>query len=141
MSGADEGLVDRLSGFAAEWTGFSRDAILPEAIRRAAAQFGREGVDARTLLDRAAKGERSVVHALCQAVSVGETFFFRHPEHFRYIASPLLPELLAGGRTAIRAWSAGCATGEETYSIAACLLDLLPKPSAVADEVIGTDLL
>src|SRR5207248_1000033 len=44
-------------------------------------------------------------------------------------------------RSSIRAWSAGCATGEEAYSIAACLLDLLPWPRSVSPEVVGTDLL
>src|SRR5262249_11351958 len=75
------------------------------------------------------------------AVSVGETYFFRHPDHFRWVATRLLPELLEGGRQLIRAWSAGCATGEEAYSIAACLLDLLPMPRSVHLDVLGTDLL
>ncbi len=128
-------LVDRLTDYAAQWTGFSRDAILPDAIRRAAEQLG----EPDQLLRRAKQRDRTVVHALCQAVSVGETFFFRHPEHFRYLASTLLPELLASKRSAVHAWSAGCATGEEAYSLAACLLELLPL--GVAAEVFATDLL
>jgi chemotaxis methyl-accepting protein methylase len=131
----DDSAVATLTALASEWTGFSPDAILPEAIRRAAAQLGTPA----EVLQRAARAERGVVHALCQAVSVGETFFFRQPEHFLFIASTLLPDLLAEGRTTIRAWSAGCATGEETYSIAACLLQLVPAPARAA--VLGTDLL
>ncbi len=141
MSVGPDDLIERLSGFAAEWTGFSRDAILPDAIRRAAAELQRDGKDGQELIDRAARADRAVVHALCQAVSVGETFFFRQPEHFRWIASTLLPELRASGRASIRAWSAGCATGEEAYSIAACLLDLLQGTPASRVEVVGTDLL
>jgi chemotaxis methyl-accepting protein methylase len=133
----DEGAVDDLIGYAAEWTGFSRDAILPEAVRRAAAGLGAPA----EVLRRAASRDREVVHALCQAVSVGETFFFRHPEHFRWVASSFLPDMLEGRRTTIRAWSAGCATGEEAYSIAACLLDVLPWPRNTSVEVLGTDLL
>jgi chemotaxis protein methyltransferase CheR len=72
---------------------------------------------------------------------VGETYFFRHPEQFRWVAGRLLPALLESGRTSITAWSAGCATGEEAYSIAACLLDLLPFPRTATVEVLGTDLL
>jgi chemotaxis methyl-accepting protein methylase len=128
-------LVEQLSEYAAQWTGFSRDAILPDAIRRAAQGLG----DPAEVLRRAAQRDQAVVHALCQAVSVGETFFFRQPEHFRYIATTLLPELFSTRRTSIRAWSAGCATGEEAYSIAACLLELLPL--GVAAEVFATDLL
>jgi chemotaxis protein methyltransferase CheR len=133
----DDHALDQLIAFAAEWTGFSRDAILPDAVRRAAAGLGAP----EEVLQRAAARETKVVHALCQAVSVGETFFFRHPEHFRWIAASLLPELLDGGRGSIDAWSAGCATGEEAYSIAACLLDLLPWPRTISVEVLGTDLL
>ena len=130
-----EAFVERLVDYAAEWTGFSHDAILPDAVRRAGAQLGAPD----DVLRRAAAGERRVVHALCQAVSVGETFFFRHPEHFRTIASIVLPELMEKKISTVRAWSAGCATGEEPYSLAACLLDLLPPGIGV--EVLGTDLL
>jgi chemotaxis methyl-accepting protein methylase len=130
-----ESLVDQLIDYAAQWTGFSRDAILPDAIRRAAATLGQP----EDVLQRAARRERRVVHALCQAVSVGETFFFRQPEHFRAIAGSVLHELLQTKCESVRAWSAGCATGEEPYSLAASLLDLLPP--GISAEVLGTDLL
>ncbi|HET7787134.1 MAG TPA: CheR family methyltransferase [Myxococcales bacterium] len=133
----DDETVDRLIGCASAWTGFSRDAILPDSVRRAAAQLGAP----EDVLARAVRDDSAVVHALCQAVSVGETYFFRHPEHFRFIASGFLPGFLSVPRVSLRAWSAGCATGEEAYSIAACLLDLVPSPRTVSVEVLGTDLL
>ncbi len=132
----DEHLLDQLTECAARWTGFSRDAILPDAIRRAVLSLR---ADPEELLSRSAAHDPAVVHALCQAVSVGETFFFRHPEQFRWVAQEWIPEVLAGKRSGVRAWSAGCATGEEAYSIAACLLDAMPGPATV--EVLGTDLL
>ena len=135
MMAPDDPALALLSDYAAEWTGFSRDAILPDAIRRAASRLG--GAPG-LLLSRAAAHDPAVVHDLCQAVSVGETFFFRHPEHFRFIGQKLIPGLIASGATPLRAWSAGCATGEEAYSLAACLLDLLPSKRL---EVLGTDLL
>ena len=134
MMAPDHPALVRLGDYAAEWTGFSRDAILPEAIRRAASLLG--GAP-ELLLSRAAAHDPAVVHDLCQAVSVGETFFFRHPEHFLFIAQTLLSGLTSSA-TPLRAWSAGCATGEEAYSLAACLLDLLPSRRI---EVLGTDLL
>lgn len=135
-AGFDDRAVERLTALASEFTGFSREAILPEAIRRAAAKLGGT---ADEVIARAERRDGAVVHALCQAVSVGETFFFRQPDHFRFLASNTLPELVSSGRKLIRAWSAGCATGEETYSLAACLLDLCP--AGVGVEVLGTDLL
>jgi len=132
----DERVLDRLAECAARWTGFSRDAILPDAIRRAARSLGAAPED---LLARSAAHDPALVHALCQAVSVGETFFFRHPDQFRWVVSELIPELFAAKRSSVHAWSAGCATGEEAYSIAACLLEAMPRDSSV--EVLGTDLL
>jgi chemotaxis protein methyltransferase CheR len=129
-------VLDRLSEAAAKLTGFSRDAILPDAIRRAVRALGAAPEE---LLSRCAAGEPAVVHALCQAVSVGETFFFRHPEQFRWVVQEWIPERVAAQRSGVRAWSAGCATGEEVYSIAACLLETMPPASAI--EVLGTDLL
>ena len=137
MNRYDDETIDRLIGCASAWTGFSRDAILPDSVRKAAAQLG----EPDDVLPRAVRDDRAVVHALCQAVSVGETYFFRHPEHFRFIASELLPAFLSAPRSSIRAWSAGCATGEESYSIAACLLGAIPWPRTLSVEVLGTDLL
>jgi chemotaxis protein methyltransferase CheR len=132
----DDRVLNRLAECAARWTGFSRDAILPDAIRRAARSLE---ADPEQLLARSAAHDPELVHALCQAVSVGETFFFRHPDQFRWVVGEFIPELFAAKRSSVRAWSAGCATGEEAYSIAACLLDAMPRESSV--EVLGTDLL
>jgi chemotaxis methyl-accepting protein methylase len=132
---APEEMIDELAGYAAAWTGFSRDAILPDAIRRA---LGKGPPD--EALRRARHRDPALVHDLCQAVSVGETFFFRHPEHFRYITGQFLAARVEEGATHLRAWSAGCATGEEPYSLAACLLDAASGPAGSV-EVLGTDLI
>ncbi len=134
--------IDALTDCASGFTGFSREAILPEAIRRAAVDLlqAQPGWSVDELLRRAAARDGAVVHALCQAVSVGETFFFRHPDHFRFLSSTLVPALVRAGRPAIRAWSAGCASGEEAYSLAACLLDAAAG-SGTPVSVLGTDLL
>jgi chemotaxis protein methyltransferase CheR len=131
--------IERLVQHAAAFTGFSREAMLDAPLRRVAEQLERSFGSEDQVLFRAARHDREVVDALCQAVSVGETFFFRQPEHFRWIAARLSVVWAEEGRSELRAWSAGCATGEETYSLAACLLDLAPKGAAVS--VLGTDLL
>jgi chemotaxis protein methyltransferase CheR len=136
MRTVDEQVIERLTEYAARYTGFSLDAILPDAIRRAA---GKLAGDPERILLRAANGEANVVRALYQAVSVGETFFFRHPEQFGFIGRTLVPEWIAARKHCINVWSAGCATGEEAYSLAASLLDLLPKHVEVS--ILATDLL
>jgi chemotaxis protein methyltransferase CheR len=131
--------LERLAEHATAFTGFSREAILDAALRKAAEQLERSFGSEDEVLSRAARRDREVIDALCQAVSVGETFFFRQPEHFRWIAARLSLAWAQEGRSEIHAWSAGCATGEEAYSLAACLLDLAPPGAQVS--VLGTDLL
>jgi chemotaxis methyl-accepting protein methylase len=70
-------------------------------------------------------------------LTVGETYFFRHPEDFAVLRRHVVPALLGAGHTQLRAWSAGCATGEEAYSLAICLCSVAPATSV---EVLGTDL-
>jgi chemotaxis protein methyltransferase CheR len=53
-------------------------------------------------------------------LTVGETYFFREPLHFEFLRTRALPALLAlrGASHVFRVWSAGCASGEEAYSLA-----------------------
>jgi chemotaxis protein methyltransferase CheR len=53
-------------------------------------------------------------------LTVGETYFFRDPGQFNFIRRELLPAIRRrhGHDHALRAWSAGCASGEEAYSLA-----------------------
>lgn len=83
--------------------------------------------------ERSPSGAALDLGRVVAACSVGETMFLRHPEHFsalRHVALSL-PSL---GKRPIHVWSAGCATGEEAYSIAAVLHGLVPV------RVLGTDL-
>jgi chemotaxis protein methyltransferase CheR len=62
---------------------------------------------------------------LIDRISTNHTFFFREPEHFRFMSETLLPslclELESRRERDIRIWSAGCSSGEEPYSIAITL--------------------
>src|SRR5262249_33703316 len=71
------------------------------------------------------------------ALLVGETYFFRQAEHFELLVASAIPDLAHEVEGPIRAWSAGCSTGEEAYSIAACFLAARPQVQA---EVCGTDI-
>ena len=130
--------LGRLAELACTVTGFTADAILIDRLRAASQELLAACADEAELLGRAARRDPEVLEALARAVSVGETWFFRQPEHFRYLRDHLLPGLLLDGRRALRAWSAGCASGEEAWSIAATLADSAP---GVAVDVLGTDLI
>ena len=75
-------------------------------------------------------------------LTVGESFFFRNEHHFRVLRETVLPQILAenAARREVRVWSAGCATGEEPYSLAILLDQLLGKSSSWQVSVLGTDL-
>jgi two-component system CheB/CheR fusion protein len=60
-------------------------------------------------------------------ILIGVTKFFRDPEAFEYLQRNVIPRIIAGKRAAqaIRVWVAGCASGEEAYSIAILLSEQL----------------
>lgn len=138
MIGLDDLTLRQLACAVAEWTGFQPEAILPRALERAAASLARTPGETAHLISRAAARDPVLVRALCEAISVGETYFLRHPEHFRYLESNLLPRWQGG---VLKVWCAGCATGEEAYSLAACLGAYQESVPAFRFEVLGTDLL
>ena len=81
---------------------------------------------------------------LVKASLVSYTQFFRDPETFAYLKSTLLPELVERGRErgyTLRFWVAGCATGEEAYSLAVLTSDLLAaERSRWSVKIFATDL-
>ncbi|HEY0543910.1 MAG TPA: CheR family methyltransferase [Pyrinomonadaceae bacterium] len=84
------------------------------------------------------------VQELVRAFLIKVTGFFRDPEAYEYLRTYILPELIERGRTrgrVLRLWSAGCATGEEPYSLALLLADLLgPELPEWSLRIFATDL-
>jgi chemotaxis protein methyltransferase CheR len=62
---------------------------------------------------------------------VQESGFFRHPDHFAVLAADILPTLTAP----VTIWSAGCANGQEAYSLAMVL-----EEQGIDGSVLATDL-
>ncbi len=77
-------------------------------------------------------------------LTVNVTRFFRDPDVFRVLAEDTLPlliyEKVRRRRRVLRFWSAGCATGEEAFTLGMILLDLLgdERPRFIA-SILGTD--
>lgn len=80
--------------------------------------------------------------AFARAFSSSETFFFRDHGQFDLLRLRLLPELIARHRDdkILRLWSAGCASGEEAYSLAMLVDMLLPDRHDWQILVLGTDI-
>lgn len=118
----------------------------PDLIRgleRAAISLGFENVHtfiAHLLADRFGQRE---VHALATHLTIGETYFFRTPETFSMLESRLFPELIAAQQQTtrrLRIWSAGCATGQEPYSLAILVSRLIPKRADWDITILATDI-
>jgi chemotaxis protein methyltransferase CheR len=79
---------------------------------------------------------------LLEALVVGETYFFRHRSYFDALEREVLPELIARRREThqLRFWCAGCATGEEAYSLVIALRGLLPGVDRWQIRTLATDL-
>jgi len=131
-------------------------AVVRSATGRDFSQYKRASVARRVQRRLAATGVGDVeayarhlrehpaeVKALFQELLLNVTSFFRDPEAFARLQSEVLAKL-ASGRAAgepIRIWVAGCATGEEVYSIAILLrevMDLGQRERKV--QIYGTDL-
>ncbi|HZN94682.1 MAG TPA: protein-glutamate O-methyltransferase CheR, partial [Myxococcales bacterium] len=138
QGGPPEEVLGELARIARQLTGFKTDAVSEEALARFLSQERRHGQTPTELLSGLRQGDRAAAERLISQVMVAETFFFRHPDHFQLLQREVLPQLLAR-EPQPRLWSAGCASGEEAYSLAACVLDVAGGQPGKA-MVLGTDL-
>lgn len=81
---------------------------------------------------------------LIDCLSTNLTSFYRERVHFDYLQEKLLPELLMRKRSAgvnrIRAWSAGCSSGEEPYTLAIELLSGTDDAQGWDVRILATDI-
>lgn len=115
----------------------SRAPALDRGIANAAALLGEP--DRAALLDRLLDGDPAVREALIVELTVGETYLFRDGNHFDFVRDVAIPEAARRGGL-VRLWSAGCATGEEAWSLAITAHEALGPRDAARVEVLGTDL-
>jgi chemotaxis protein methyltransferase CheR len=124
-----EGILERACGLA-----FAKGAArcLADGFAKAARDADAE---AEEFLERLLGGDGASVTALVENAVVGETYFFRHPEQFEALRRVFLEP--APRDRPLSVWSAGCATGEEPYTLAMALLDA--GRAGCADRVLATD--
>jgi chemotaxis protein methyltransferase CheR len=84
--------------------------------------------------------ERKIV----DAITTNETSFFRDTSPFDLLRHKIIPDLIdrraRTGAARIRIWSAACSTGQELYSIAILLKELLGDPDRYGVRLVGTDI-
>lgn len=86
--------------------------------------------------------DNTLVQNIVRALTVKESYFFRDPSTMESLRTRILPELLAKVRDSkvLRVWSAGCSTGEELYTIAVLLDEMLPDRHGFTIRLVGTDI-
>jgi chemotaxis protein methyltransferase CheR len=85
------------------------------------------------------KGHPAELEPLRNALTINVTEFFRDIEVYNIIRATLLPELFKS-RKRITIWSAGCSSGEEPYSLAMILSDMMITNKEISAQIIATDL-
>jgi chemotaxis protein methyltransferase CheR len=83
------------------------------------------------------------VRTLAEALTIGETYFFRYTEHFQALAQVALPASIRAREQerdrSLRILSAGCSSGEEAYSIAILLHQAFPQLDGWSVSILGVD--
>jgi chemotaxis protein methyltransferase CheR len=88
----------------------------------------------------------SIERSIINAITTGETSFFRDGTPFQLLRQKLLPDLIArragagGAKIPIRIWSAACSSGQEVYSIAMVLREALGTAEKYDIRLVGTDI-
>lgn len=89
------------------------------------------------------RANRDEMDLLFNDILIHVTSFFREPATFSAITAHVLPAILRGRSQddPVRVWVPGCATGEEAYSVAICILEYMRQAGQeLAVQLFGTDL-
>jgi chemotaxis protein methyltransferase CheR len=120
-----------------------RRTDLQRCLADAAAELGFD--DARSCAHWLLSSEptKPQLDTLASHLTIGETYFFREPKAFEALATQVLPALIQkrrGNEQRLRLWSAACSTGEEAYSLAILVRQVLPDWKDWQVSVLGTDI-
>lgn len=116
---------------------------LQRGLKAATEEFGME--DVATCVDWLLSTPLSTaqLQVLASHLTVGETYFFREQKTLDALAGIILPKLIHSRRgrdQQLRIWSAACCTGEEPYSLAMMLHQLIPDLQEWRISILATDI-
>ncbi|MFH1124036.1 MAG: protein-glutamate O-methyltransferase CheR, partial [Pseudomonadota bacterium] len=118
-----------------------RDAMV-RSVLAAAGRSGFENIEEYYRCLSVSKTDGKAWDELIQLLIINETYFFRDTPQIEALRQHVLPEIIARHRDdrRLRIWSAGCASGEEPYSLAILLYQLLPDIAQWNVFILGTDI-
>ena len=101
-----------------------------------------KGIDSVKTYFATISKDQGELKGFLDSITTNLTRFFRNQPQFDTLEKYVVPELMnlkkASGNTTIRIWSAGCSTGEEPYTIAMLMSEILPPPWKY--DIIASDL-
>ena len=122
-----------------DFTGYKRSSLARRIRKRMHEAGSADFVDYRDRLESSAEE----FGLLFNTILINVTGFFRDTETWTFLQREVMPELLADvdGEREIRVWSAGCASGEEAYSLALAFSAALGvEETAKQVKIYGTDI-
>src|SRR5438094_6437957 len=114
-------------------------------IRRVNRRMALNQIEKLSQYARYLRNNKKEIEALFDDLLINVTRFFRDEALFRALKNRFLPTLLRNKKKErqreLRVWVPGCATGEEVYSLAICILEVLGNQlSKIRVQIFGTDL-
>jgi chemotaxis protein methyltransferase CheR len=126
VTSADEAAFLQLIGRISRQVGLSLDGYKDKCLRRRIAVRMRacgaqSYAEYQELLDR----DSAEYQRLKDVITINVTSFYRNAETWNLVRRRVLPELFGGDWPEVRAWSAGCSSGEEPYTLAMLMAEYL----------------
>ncbi len=139
--------IERICKLAEQTTGIQwdsqKDYLIESRITSRVESFGCQTID--ELIIRVESKDPAVLNRFVDAVTTRETLFFRDESPFVALEHKALPELIDDKantpfRQRLRIWSAACSSGQEPYSIAMTLMEMLPNFWDWDIQIVATDI-
>jgi chemotaxis protein methyltransferase CheR len=135
--------LERLRVAVGEQIGFAfedeRLEQLGHAVAGRIAELGLGGLDAYVARLRSVAHRVDETAALAELLTVTETFFWRHHDQIQAFVETALAERVNRSQRRLRVLSAGCASGEEPYSLVIALREAIPDLDAWDVKILGLD--
>lgn len=135
--------LERLKFTLSELIGFAfeggRLEHLEHVARTRADELRLDGLGAYVERLRAPDFQREELPELAEALTITETFFYRNADQIQALIEAVLPARARRGGQRLRILCAGCASGEEPYSLAIALKENVPELENCNVQILGVD--
>jgi chemotaxis protein methyltransferase CheR len=123
-------------------TSAAKKTLLSNRIRRRVKELELESFDAYLKLLRSQKPDSAEWKCFLQEITTHETYLFRDQSHWDWLRTEFIPQFTQAhkGLHTLRIWSAACSSGDEPYTIAACLAEEMQKLGGCKIEIVATDI-